>query len=94
MTNISVCCECKDEEVRLERERGISEIRDDLPWIVISLREAAMMHRRATIIPAAVFASFDLAGPKSGDHVLLAFRVPLTLVTVHRVVMEGRVLVR
>jgi len=66
--------------------------RDDLPWIVVSLREAAMMHRRAAIIPVAMFASLDLAGPKSGDLVPLALCALLTLVTVHCVVAE--VLVR
>jgi hypothetical protein len=73
-------------------ERGIRDIHDNLPWIVISLREAAMMHRRATIIPAAMFAALGLAGPKSGDLVLLALCASLTLMTVHRVVVE--VLVR
>lgn len=61
---------------------------------MISLREAAMMLRRAAVIPAAVFASFGLAGPESGDPVPLAPRAPLTRVTVHRVIPEGRVLAR
>lgn len=60
-----------------------------IPQIIVALREAAMMSWRAAIIPAAVFTSLGLAGPKTGDLISLASRASLARITVYRVVAEG-----
>lgn len=67
---------------------------NNIPWIMISLREAAIMSRSTAIVPAAVIASFGLTDPKSGNFISLALRALLARITVYCIIAEDRMFIR